>query len=241
MFSTNRAPILHRHKHYLQLDQNEIPHDPRHLGVPSGASKMISEPVVRSAQIVHLSCVKIYSISKRTESSIHFSLVTKQYHQVHPKRFLSMWYVRHIPCFYLASRLVLYQINWIKHPLELCHLGVLSRVSKTISEPTVHLAQTVHLCWTDTNTISKWTKTRFHMTQVTLEFHRVHLKWFLRQWYFWDKPCTYLMSRLALFLNGLNRASTWASSPRCTIGCVQNNFWANGTFGANCGPILHQD
>ena len=25
---------------------NEIPHDPRHLGVPSGASKMISEPMV---------------------------------------------------------------------------------------------------------------------------------------------------------------------------------------------------
>ena len=38
---------------------NEIPHDPRHLGVPSGASKMISEPMVRSTQTVHLSCVKI--------------------------------------------------------------------------------------------------------------------------------------------------------------------------------------
>jgi hypothetical protein len=185
---------------------------------------MISEPVVRSAQTVHVSCVKICSISKWTESSIHFSLVTKQYHQVRPKGFLSMWYVRHIHCFYLASRLALYQINWIKHPLELCHLGVLSRASKTISEPTVHLAQTVHLSWTDTNTISKWTKTRFHMTHVTLEFHRVHLKWFLRLWYFWHKPCTYLTSRLALFSNRLNRASTSASSPRCTIGCVQKQF-----------------
>ena len=28
---------------------NEIPHDPRHPGVPSGASKMISELMVRSA------------------------------------------------------------------------------------------------------------------------------------------------------------------------------------------------
>jgi hypothetical protein len=37
------------------MDQNEITHDPRHLGVLSGASKMISEPVVRSAQIVPLS------------------------------------------------------------------------------------------------------------------------------------------------------------------------------------------
>jgi hypothetical protein len=36
---------------------------PRHLGVPSTASKMISEPVVHSAQIMHLSCVKISTIS----------------------------------------------------------------------------------------------------------------------------------------------------------------------------------
>jgi hypothetical protein len=39
MFSTNHARILHRHQHYLQMDQNDIPHDPRHLGVPSGAFK----------------------------------------------------------------------------------------------------------------------------------------------------------------------------------------------------------
>ena len=29
---------------------NEIPRDPRHLGVPSGASKTISEPMVRLAK-----------------------------------------------------------------------------------------------------------------------------------------------------------------------------------------------
>jgi hypothetical protein len=44
------------------MDQNEIPHDPRHLGVPSGASKMISEAMVSLAQTVHLSCVKINTI-----------------------------------------------------------------------------------------------------------------------------------------------------------------------------------
>jgi hypothetical protein len=36
---------------------------PRHLVVPSTVSKMISEPVVRSAQTMHLSCVKISTIS----------------------------------------------------------------------------------------------------------------------------------------------------------------------------------
>jgi len=34
---------------------NEIPHDPRHLGAPSGVSKMFSEPMVRSTQTVHRS------------------------------------------------------------------------------------------------------------------------------------------------------------------------------------------
>jgi hypothetical protein len=60
----------------LQTDQNEIPHDPRHLVVPSGASKTIVEPVVHSAQTVHLSCVRISTISKQTKSSFHLSLVT---------------------------------------------------------------------------------------------------------------------------------------------------------------------
>jgi hypothetical protein len=85
MLSTNYAPILNRQKHYLQMDQYEIPHDPSHLGVPSGASKTISEVRICSAQTVHLSCVKISTIVERTESSIHLSLVTKEYHQVCPK------------------------------------------------------------------------------------------------------------------------------------------------------------
>jgi hypothetical protein len=169
--------------------------------------------VVRSAQTVHLSCIKISTIFERTESSIHLSLVTWEYHRVRPKRFLCLWYVRCNPCTYLASRLALYQMNWVKHPLEPRHLGVLSGASKMISKPMVCLAQTMHLSSNDTNTISKWTKTRFHMTHVTLEFHRVRPKWLLRLWYVRHKLCTYLASRLALSLNDLNWASTWASSP----------------------------
>ena len=48
---------------------NDIPHDPRHLGVPSGVSKMISEPMVRSTQTVHRSYVKISTISKWAKMS----------------------------------------------------------------------------------------------------------------------------------------------------------------------------
>jgi hypothetical protein len=97
-----------------------------------------------------------------------------------------------------------------------------------IFEPTICLVQTMHLTFTSTNTIFKRTKPTFHMTHVTMEFHRVRPKWFLRLWYVWHKQCTYLASILALSPNELNEASTWASSPRSTIGCVQNDFWAYG-------------
>jgi hypothetical protein len=46
-------------------------------------------------------------------------------------------------------------------------LPVPSGASKMISEPVVRLAETVHLSYTETNTISKWTKMRFYMTHVT--------------------------------------------------------------------------
>ena len=58
----------------------------------------------------------------------------------------------------------------------------------------VHLVQTVHLSCTYANTVSEWTKTRFHMT----------------------------------------------TSSRSSIGCVQNDFRAYGTIGANRAPILRQ-
>jgi hypothetical protein len=48
-----------------------------------------------------------------------------------------------------------------------------------ISEHMVRLAQTMLLFCIDTITVPKRTKTRFHMTQVTKELHRVHPKHFL--------------------------------------------------------------
>jgi hypothetical protein len=67
--SANHAPILHRHIHCLQMERREIPHDPCHLGVPSGASKIISEPMERSMQTMHLSCAKI-ALSLNKPSSL---------------------------------------------------------------------------------------------------------------------------------------------------------------------------
>jgi hypothetical protein len=40
------------------MDQNELPVEPCHQEVPSGSSKMISEPKVPLAQTMHLSCIQ---------------------------------------------------------------------------------------------------------------------------------------------------------------------------------------
>jgi hypothetical protein len=216
------------------MDRNEIQHDPCHQGFSSGASKMISEPMVCSAQTVHLSCVRISSISKRTESSFHLILVTLEYHRVCPTRFLSWWYVWCKPSG--ASKM-----KRNEHPLEPRHLEVPSGAPKMISEPMVRLAQTMQLSCTDTNTVSKWTETRFHMTHVTKEFNRVRPKWFLSLWCDWPKPCTFLAPTLTQCLNRPKWDSIWPKSPSSYIGCIQNDFRAYGTLGAKRAPILRQD
>jgi hypothetical protein len=49
-------------------DRKEILHDAGHLGVLSGASKMISEAMVRLVQTVYLSCTETNTISKWTKT-----------------------------------------------------------------------------------------------------------------------------------------------------------------------------
>ena len=76
ILSANHAPILHLAKHYLQTDQIELPLEPRHQGVISGVSKMISERMVRLAQTMHQSCTDTNTISKRKEARFHMTQVT---------------------------------------------------------------------------------------------------------------------------------------------------------------------
>jgi hypothetical protein len=78
--------------------------------------------------------------------------------------------------------------------------------SKIMSTPMVCSVQTVQQSCTNTNNLSKRTKTRFHTTHVTYEFHRVRPKLFMSLRYVQCKPCTYLASRLALSPNRPNRA-----------------------------------
>jgi hypothetical protein len=65
--------------------QNDLPLEPRHLGVPLGACKMIYNPMVHLVQTVHLSCTDTNTVSKRTETRFHTTHVTEEFHQVRPK------------------------------------------------------------------------------------------------------------------------------------------------------------
>jgi hypothetical protein len=68
-----------------QIDQSENPLDPRHLGVRSGSSITISEPMVHLVQIMHLSCTNTNIVSKQTETRFHMTYITYKSHWVHPK------------------------------------------------------------------------------------------------------------------------------------------------------------
>jgi hypothetical protein len=182
MFDINRAPILHQELHYLQTDRTELLVEPRHLGVPSSASKTISMPMICSLETVHLSCTDTNIVSKRTKMRFHTTYVTYEFHRVRPKLFMSLWYVQYKPCTYLASRLAV------------------SPMDRT------ELHQT--FISTDANNVSKQIETRFHMTHITKEFHRVPQIMFLSLRYVQRKTCNNLASRVAISPNGPNQAST---------------------------------
>jgi hypothetical protein len=172
MFRANHAPNLLWHLHCLQTDRNKIPHDPCHFGLPSGASKMISEPVVRSVRTVHLSCIKFSIISKWTESSMHSSLSLRN------------------------------TIGCVEN--DFWANGM--------------FGQTMDLSCIKITTITKRTELSFHLSLITYEYHRVCPKWFLSQWNVWHQPCTYLALKLTL-------------TPNAT----------SIMLGANRAPILHKD
>jgi hypothetical protein len=86
IFVVNRAPIFHRYLNYLQTVRNELPLVPRRLGVQLGASKMISKPMLRLAQTVHLPGTETNTISKWIETCFHLTYITYKYHRTFPER-----------------------------------------------------------------------------------------------------------------------------------------------------------
>jgi hypothetical protein len=113
----------------VQMDWNKIPLDPRHQWVPSGASKTISEPMVRSKQTVHLSCIKIGTISKIDR--IELALKPRQLRvPLGASKTISEPTVHLAQTVHLsAPTLTLLQMDRNEIPHDPRHLGVLSGVS----------------------------------------------------------------------------------------------------------------
>jgi hypothetical protein len=86
--------------------------------------------------------------------------------------------------------------------------------------------------------VSTWPMSPRTPIRRTQKSHQVCPKWFLSLWYIQRKPCTYLVSRLTQSPNRRKRASTWSTSPRSSIGCIQNNFQGDCTFGAKLCTYL---
>jgi hypothetical protein len=183
--------------------------------------------MVRSAQTVHLSCVKISTISNTDRLELpldpHHLEVLLGAFKIISEPMVRLAYTVHLSC---TNTNTISKRTKNEIQLEPRHQWVPSGVSKTISEPMVHSVQTVHLSCVKISTISKRTKT-------------VRPKWFLILCYIGRKLCTYLTSTLTLFPNGLKWDSTWPTSPRGSNGCVQKDLWAYGMYGANRAPVLH--
>jgi hypothetical protein len=148
------------------------------------------------------------------------------------------WYIWHKPCTCLALKLTLSLDGpkrasiWASSPRST--IGIQNNFW-AYSTFDANRAPIMHRNWHCTQK----NKTSFHLSLVTLEYHPVCPIRFLRLWYIWRKLCIYLALKFTLPPNGLKWASNWASSPRCTIRCMQNSFWAYGTFGAIRAPIKH--
>ena len=161
---------------------------------------MMFEPIVHSTQTMHLSCIKINTISKRTETTFHLSLVTKWYHRVRPKRFLSLWYVWRKPCIYLAPTLTLspsrpkQDSTWPLSPRS--SIGCVKNVFQAYGM----FSATMHLGCVKIRTTSKRTKMSFHLSLVTKEYHRVHPKWF-------SEPMVHLAQAMHLSCTNTNSVS----------------------------------
>jgi hypothetical protein len=202
---------------------------------------MFSEPMVRSTQTLHLTCVKISTISNELNQASTWASSPRSTIGCVQNDFLAYGMFStnlHLSCtdtntiskctktrFHMTH--ITLEFHWVR--------------PKWFSEAMVHSEQTVHLSCIKISTIFERSGSSFHLSLVTLEYYRVRPKRFLILWYVWHKPCTYLTSRLAISLNSLDRASTWASSPRSTIGSVQIDLSACGTFSTNRAPILRQD
>jgi hypothetical protein len=127
------------------MDRNELPLDPRLLRVPLGASKIISMPMVHSAQTVHLSCDEINTLQTDWNDlpldlrhlGAPFGVPKSDF------RAYGTFGANHEPI--LPRDEYDLQIDRNKLPLDQHHLEAPLSVPEKISKPMVLSAQTAHL------------------------------------------------------------------------------------------------
>jgi hypothetical protein len=158
----------------------------------------------------------------RLKTRFHRTHVNEDFHLVCLKWFLSLWYFQRKPCNYLALRLGLSTNGPKRVSLQPCHLGVPLDASKMISKSMVRLAQTVHYLAPTPHCLQ--------MDRNKIPHDPRHLgvptgasKMIL-------EPMFSLTQTMHLSCVKISIISKWTKS---TFGCVQNDFWADGTFIAN--------
>ena len=146
------------------MERSEIPHDPSHLGVPSGVSKMIFEPMVHSTQTMQLSCVKISTISKWVELSLepHHLGVPSGASKVISKPMVHFG-AKCAPI--LHRHLHSLQVERSEIPHDPCHLGVPLGASKQF--PSLWHVRRKPCSYLGSRLAISPNGARFHMTNVT--------------------------------------------------------------------------
>ena len=106
-FGMSHAPTLHQDQHYLQTDRTKHRLEPLHLGVPTSASKMVSQTMVHQVQTVHLSCTKTNIVSKQTESEIPYGTrhqgVPSGASKLISKHMVCSMQIMHLPCIRIST------------------------------------------------------------------------------------------------------------------------------------------
>jgi hypothetical protein len=138
--NTNHAPTMRQDYHYRQTDSNKLQLEPRQLGVSSGASKTVSEPIVRSAQTVHLYCTDTNTIYKWTKMRFHMTHSPRSSIRCVQHDFRADGTIDTNCTPTLRQDYHYLQTDTKRLPLEPRHLGVSSGASKTILEPMVSSA-----------------------------------------------------------------------------------------------------
>jgi hypothetical protein len=152
------------------------------------------------------------------------------FHQVYPKWYTSLWYVRPKPCTYVALRLTL-SPNRPKR----------GSTRPTSPRSSIRCAQKGFWAYCTLGTNREpilpgdWHYLQMDKNKIPFDPQQLGGPSSAA------KKIFVPVVHSAQTPNGPKWASTWLTSPRSSIGCTQNDFWANGAFIPNRAPMLRWD